>query len=79
MESLIKPLAFEAIDDSLLILRADTSFLRDRVLSNYAEKLRLLAKAEFDGVQAVDVVLNSADRTGPLASSLLLLLTIRRG
>ena len=65
----IKPLAFEAIDDSLLILRADTSFLRDRVLSNYAEKLRLLAKAEFDGVQAVDVVLNSADRTSPLASS----------
>ena len=64
----IKPLAFEAIDDSLLILRADTSFLRDRVLSNYAEKLRLLAKTEFDGVQAVDVVLNSAERSSPPAS-----------
>ncbi|EHI48474.1 chromosomal replication initiator protein DnaA [SAR116 cluster alpha proteobacterium HIMB100] len=64
----IKPLTCEAIDDSLLILRADTSFLRDRVLSNYAEKLRLLAKSEFDGVQAVDVVLHGAERASPLAS-----------
>jgi len=58
----IKPLVCEAIEDGLLIIRADSAFLRDRVLSNYAEKLRLLAITEFAYVQAVDVVLNRPER-----------------
>ncbi|MEC7209114.1 MAG: DnaA N-terminal domain-containing protein, partial [Pseudomonadota bacterium] len=58
----IKPLVFEAVEDGVLIVRADSSFLRDRVLSNYAEKLRMLAQIAFADVQAVDVVLNTSER-----------------
>ena len=40
----IKPLVFQSIDDGILTLRAESSFLRNRVLTNYSEKLKLLAK-----------------------------------
>ena len=58
----IKPLVVQAIEDGVLTLRAESSFLRNRVLTNYSEKLRLLAKMEFNGVNAIDVVLKDEER-----------------
>ncbi len=58
----IKPLVVQAIEDGVLTLQAESSFLRNRVLTNYAEKLRLLAKIEFSEVKAIDVVLKDEDR-----------------
>ena len=71
----IKPLVVQAIDDGVLTLQAESSFLRNRVLTNYAEKLRLLAKIEFGEVNAIDVVLKDEERRrealqkSPLSSS----------
>ena len=58
----IKPLVVQAIEDGVLILQAESSFLRNRVITNYAEKLRLLAKIEFGGVKAINVVLKDEER-----------------
>ena len=65
----IKPLVVQAIDDGVLTLRAESSFLRNRVLANYSEKLRLLAKIEFGYVQAIDVVLKDQERISPSLQS----------
>ena len=35
----IKPLVIQSIDDGVLTLRAESAFLRNRVLANYSEKL----------------------------------------
>ena len=35
----IKPLVIQSIDDGTLTLRAESAFLRNRVLANYSEKL----------------------------------------
>ena len=58
----IKPLVVQAIEDGVLILQAESSFLRNRVITNYAEKLRLLAKIEIGGVKAINVVLKDEER-----------------
>ena len=63
----IKPLAVESVQDGVLLVRAETPFMRDRVLSNYAEKLRMLAKIEFSNVEAVDVVLATAQTASQAA------------
>ena len=52
----IKPLLLEAFSEDQLILRASTSFLRDRVQSNYLDKIRLLAAAQ-TGAQPIARVL----------------------
>lgn len=59
----IKPLVFESFDDGRLILQAESSFIRNRVLSNYGEKIRILAKGEFADLRAVEIV---CDRTAPI-------------
>ena len=65
----IKPLVMQSIDDGVLTLRAESSFLRNRVLTNYSEKLRLLAKIEFGQVQSIDVVLKDEERISPTLQS----------
>ena len=65
----IKPLVIQSIDDGVLTLRAESAFLRNRVLANYSEKLRLLAKIEFGQVQAVDVVLQDEERVSSTLAS----------
>ena len=65
----IKPLVIQSIDDGILTLRAESAFLRNRVLANYSEKLRLLAKIEFGQVQAVDVVLQDEERVSSTLAS----------
>jgi chromosomal replication initiator protein len=61
----IKPLVIQSINDSVLTLQADSPFLRNRVLTNYAEKLRLLAQIEFGEVQAIDIVLKDENHGLP--------------
>ena len=65
----IKPLVIQSIDDGVLTLRAESAFLRNRVLANYSEKLRLLAKMEFAKVQAIDIVLKDDERVSPTLQS----------
>lgn len=61
----IKPLVIQSINGSVLTLQADSPFLRNRVLTNYAEKLRLLAQIEFGEVQAIDIVLKDENHGLP--------------
>ena len=65
----IKPLVIQSINDGVLTLRAESAFLRNRVLANYSEKLRLLAKIEFGQVQTIDVVLKDEERVSPTLQS----------
>ena len=55
----IKPLLVQEFTDDNLILRASTAFLRDRVLSNYLDKIRLLAASETGAGPEVRILLTS--------------------
>ncbi len=55
----IKPLLVQEFTEDHLILRASTAFLRDRVLSNYLDKIRLLAASETGAGPAVNILLAS--------------------
>ena len=53
----IKPLLVQEFTEDQLILRASTAFLRDRVLSNYLDKIRLLAASETGAGPEVRILL----------------------
>jgi len=55
----VKPLLVQEFTVDHLILRASTAFLRDRVLSNYLDKIRLLAASETGAGPAVNILLAS--------------------
>ena len=55
----IKPLLVKEFTNENLILKASTSFLRDRVLANYLDKIRLLAATETSARPNIRVVLAS--------------------
>ena len=55
----IKPLLVKEFTNENLILKASTSFLRDRVLANYLDKIRLLAATETSARPNLRVVLAS--------------------
>ena len=55
----IKPLLLQEFTEDNLILRASTAFLRDRVLSNYLDKIRLLAASETGAGPEVSILLAS--------------------
>ena len=55
----IKPLLVKEFTSENLILKASTSFLRDRVLANYLDKIHLLAATETSARPNVRVVLAS--------------------
>ena len=65
----IKPLVIQSIDDGVLTLRAESAFLRNRVLTNYSDKIRLLAKIEFGQAQAINVVLKNEERESSTAET----------
>ena len=52
----------QSIDDGVLTLRAGSAFLRNRVLTNYSDKIRLLAKIEFGQAETINVVLKNEER-----------------
>ena len=53
--SWIKPLRVAALQNSMLTIEADSSLARDRVNSQYADRLRVISAAEFTGVKRVEV------------------------
>ena len=65
----IKPLLLEAFVKDHLILRASTSFLRDRVHSNYLDKIRLLAAAQIGAQPKVRVLLAREGKAQPYSLS----------
>lgn len=56
----IKNLSPVALSEKTLVLQASNSFIRDRVQSQYAEKLRFMLKREYGAVQQVSVTVGSA-------------------
>ena len=64
----IKPLLLEAFSEDQLILRASTSFLRDRVHSNYLDKIRLLAAAQIGAQPKVRVLLAREGKAQPFSA-----------
>ena len=66
----IKPLLVKEFTNENLILKASTSFLRDRVLANYLDKIRLLAATETSARPNIRVVLASEIESAyPLGTS----------
>ena len=53
--SWIKPLRVGALHNNMLTIEADSSLARDRVNSQYADRLRVISAAEFSGVKRVEV------------------------
>ena len=53
--SWIKPLRVGALHNNMLTIEADSSLARDRVNSQYADRLRVISAAEFTGVKRVEV------------------------
>ena len=53
----IKPLRVSRLHDGTLILEADSSLARDRVSSQYADRLRVISAAEYGGVKQIEVKL----------------------
>ena len=53
--SWIKPLRVGALQNSMLTIEADSSLVRDRVNSQYADRLRVISAAEFAGVKRVEI------------------------
>jgi len=55
----IKPLAIAGFGDGTLHLTADTDFLRDRILTNYADRIRYVASYEQKSIKRLEVHLGS--------------------
>ncbi len=53
----IKPLRVNRLLDGTLILEADSSLARDRVSSQYADRLRVISAAEYGSVNQIEVKL----------------------
>lgn len=60
VDSWIQPLFLEKIEKGVLTLRAPSAFFRDWVYNNYQNKLLEFCKLENDGIQAIDIVVESA-------------------
>ena len=51
----IKPLVIARLQDGTLHLTADTDFLRDRILTNYADRIRYIASYEMKSINGLEV------------------------
>jgi len=64
----IKPLMMAGLQDGTLHLTADTDFLRDRILTNYADRIRYIASYEMKSINRLEVHLGSDMSSVPHAS-----------
>lgn len=63
-------LGFDRVDNGVATMTAPTRFVREWVMSNYANELRNAWRREMDGVHAVDIVVGrSAAPTTPIVSA----------
>ena len=51
----LKPLSFEGIDEGTAIMRAPSPFVRDRVRSQYSDRLRAIWSVEHPGVKSIAI------------------------
>ena len=56
----IKPLRFGRLEDETLTLEASTTLARERVTSQYADRLRVISSAEFGAVRKVAIRLSES-------------------
>ena len=61
--SWLKPLAFEGIDENTAVLRAPSAFVRDRVRSQYSDRLRAIWSVEHSNVNSVAIFASNRSRT----------------
>ena len=67
----IKPLIFAEINGDTLSLKAETSFVCDRVCANYLSRIKLLASTECNHIKQIKIGLNTEDASvSPPLSSL---------
>lgn len=59
-KSWLKPLTLTEIDDGEVRIAVPTRFMRDWVLTHYADRIRALWSVENDGVHSVDIVVAAA-------------------
>tara|TARA_E500000318_G_scaffold92479_1_gene91129 strand:+ start:732 stop:2246 length:1515 start_codon:yes stop_codon:yes gene_type:complete len=59
----LKPLTFEGIDEGTAIMRAPSPFVRDRVRSQYSDRLRAIWSVEHPDVQSIAIFASSRGRS----------------
>ena len=59
----LAPLGFAGVEDGRVTLTAPTRFLRDWVMQQYADRIRVSWQAELPAVRAIDIVVDSAGGT----------------
>ena len=55
----IKPLRCVSVSNGCLVLAAQTDFLKDRIITNYADRIRYIASYEHKAIHALQVMLES--------------------
>ena len=55
----IKPLMLVSIDDGCLVLSAHSEFLKDRIITNYADRIRYIASYEQKSIQELHIILEN--------------------
>ncbi|WP_420403045.1 chromosomal replication initiator protein DnaA [Nisaea sp.] len=63
----LKPLSFEGIDEGTAIMRAPSPFVRDRVRSQYSDRLRAIWSVEHPGVKSIAIFAAGRARVEPVA------------
>lgn len=58
-------LGFDRVDNGMVIMTAPTRFVREWVMSNYADELRNVWRKEQDGVAAIDIVVGKPAAATP--------------
>ncbi|UUX52089.1 chromosomal replication initiator protein DnaA [Nisaea acidiphila] len=61
----LKPLTFEGIDEGTAIMRAPSPFVRDRVRSQYSDRLRAIWSVEHPDVKSIAIFAAGRGRTEP--------------
>ena len=59
----LKPLTFEGVDENTAVLRAPSAFVRDRVRSQYSDRLRAIWSVEHSDVKSVTIFASNRSRT----------------
>ena len=67
--SWLKSLVLVGIDDRLVSLAAPTRFMRDWVVKNYADRIRVLWQSEDPRFDSIEVAVNSTAAAAPVAAA----------
>ncbi|WP_193184716.1 chromosomal replication initiator protein DnaA [Nisaea sediminum] len=65
----LKPLSFEGIDEGTAIMRAPSPFVRDRVRSQYSDRLRAIWSVEHPGVKSIAIFAAGRAKAEPVSEA----------